>query len=154
MAPEAKVKDLAGEDITLRRLDQECEARLEAQSTVAAIARGALDKFAAFLKSPGVAGQMKAEKKPTAELTEIVEAATPVEVAESLLTMPSKKRKDLAKLLNAILGNKRGKLVCLRGFTPQTETVWQQTDIERVVAEFRAYLDEQWEADVYLKIEK
>jgi hypothetical protein len=154
LAPEAKVKDLAGEDITLRRLDQECDARLEAQSTVAVIARGGLDKFASFLKSPGVADQLKAAKTPSAELTEVVEAATAAEVAESLLTMPSKKRKDLAKLLKAILGKKRAKPVCLRGFAPQTETVWEKSDIERVVAEFRAYLDGQWEPDVYLKIEK
>jgi hypothetical protein len=154
LAPEAKVKDLTGEDITFRRLDQECDARQEAQSAVSGVGRGALDKFAAFLKSPGVADRLKAAKSPSAELTETVEAATATEVAESLLTMPAKKRKDLAKLLKAILGKKRAKPVCLRGFTPRTETVWEETDIERVVGEFRAYLDGQWEPDVYLKIEK
>jgi len=154
LAVDGRVKDLKGEDLTLRRLRQECDARLKAQEAVTGAAQAALRQFAAFLKSPGVLEQLKAAKAPPKELAEILEAPAPGEIAEGLLTMPAKARRELAKLLKALLGKKQAKTVCLRNFFPQTDTVWEHGDIERVTGEFRDYLEGQWEAEAYLKIER
>jgi len=154
LALDGKVKDLKGEDLTLRRLRQECDARLKAHEVVTGVAQAALRQFAAFLNSPGVLDQLKAAKAPPKELVEILEAPTADEAAEALLTMPSKARKELAKLLKALLGKKHAKTVSLRNFFPHNDTVWEQGDIERVTGEFRDYLEGQWEAEVYLKIER
>jgi len=154
LAVDAKLRDLTGEDLTLRRLCRECDARLGAQTQIGAAARVALDGFAGFLCSRGVMEQLKALKSPPKELTELIEAASTSELTQVLLQTPSGRRKALAKLLKAALGKKKVKPVRLGNFTPQTDTVWEESDIDRVVSEFRAYLTGQWEPEVYLKIEK
>ena len=84
--------------------------------------------------------QLKAAKPVPKLIQEVLAAETAGELAEVLITMPSKHRKELAKSLKILLGNKKAKLVRLSGFDPQTETVWESPDIDRVVAEFREYL--------------
>lgn len=154
MKQEAKVKDVHSVDLTYSRCSAECSTRLEAQSMVGDAASEALDRFAAFLKSPSVVEHLKVAKPVTKPLQEILGAATPEELAEVLVTMPGKDRKGLAKLLKAVLGKKKAKLVRLSDFDPQTKTIWEEPDLDRVVTEFREYLAGQWAPDVYLKIEE
>jgi hypothetical protein len=154
LAVDGRVKDLRGEDITMRRLSRECDSRIAAQASITDSPRDALKEFATFLKSPGVVEHLKAIEAPTKEILEIRDSPTVDEVAEAILTMPSPARQELGKLLKAILGNKRPRTVSLAKFVPQTSTVWEEGDINKVTQEFGAYLTSQWEPGVYLKIEK
>jgi chromosome segregation ATPase len=154
MKQEAKVKDVRGEDVTYRRSSDECSTRMEAQRQVAGAAKEALARFAAFLKSPSVMEQLKTAKPIPKPLQEILGAGSADGVAQVLVTIPSKNRRELAKLLKNLLGNKPAKLIHLRDFNPQTDTVWDKTDIDRVAAEFRDYIAGKWEDGTYLKIEK
>lgn len=79
---------------------------------------------------------------------------TPGEAADALVTMPSADRKALAKQLKAILGGKSPKVVRLADFAPKEKTLWEETDIEALVQEFRAFLDGEWEKGRYLTLDE
>jgi hypothetical protein len=153
MRQDAKVRDLAGQDLGFRRSSEECSVRVEAQRTAGGMAKETLARFAAFLNSPGVVEQLRTVKPVPRPLQEILDADKPEEVAEALVTMPSKDRKNLAKLLKALLGKKSARVVRLSDFHPKTETLWEAQDIENMASEFREFLKGQWEKDIYLKIE-
>jgi hypothetical protein len=150
---DAKVKDLGGQELTLRRLKEEADTRLNAQTELSAVPADALREFAAFLVSPGVLVQLKSVEKPPRELKEIVEANTPEEVAECLQTMPAIKRQELAKVLKLAVGRKRAKTVSLSSFRPPVDIVWDQDDLNRVVKGFEQFLLTQWDDESYLKVE-
>jgi hypothetical protein len=137
----------------LRRLKEEADARFSAQTELSTVPGQALREFAAFLLSPGVLVQLKSVEKPPRELQEIVEANTPEEVAECILTMPPAKRKELAKALRRVVGKKRAKTVSLSSFRPPVDIVWDQSDLSRVVKAFEQFLREQWDDESYLKVE-
>jgi len=151
---QACVRDVQSQDLTFRRLRAECQQRFNAQSDLAGVPGGALNEFGAFLISPGVLEQLKTIGTPPAELSELLRSNNAGEAAECLLTMPSKKRRDLAKLFKALLGKKKGKAVALSGFRPTTDVIWEKGDIARLTSEFEQFIERQWEDGAYLKIEK
>ncbi len=151
---EARIKDTRGEDISFRRLVQICRARQEIAAELPAVAKDALSAFAGFLKSPGVVGLLGAVKNPSVGLAEILSANTDKEVAEILLTLPKPDRKTLAKELKATLGGKTAKVVTIGTFTPKTIVLWEKTDIDTVVEEFKDYLKGQWRDGQYIQIER
>jgi hypothetical protein len=61
-------------------------------------------------------------------------------------------RKTLAKELKAALGGKKAKLVRIDAFSPQTTPIWEKADIDRVVEEFREYLQGNWQDGHYIQI--
>jgi hypothetical protein len=150
---EAKVKDLQSQDLTFKRLKQECEDRLGAQSGLSGVPSTALTDFAEFLLSPGVVEQLKTIEKPPKDLTEMLAAKSAAEVSEMLLTAPSKRRQELARLFKAVLGKKRAKTVSLKAFNPKTDVIWDRAELGRLVKEFEGFVTEQWEDGKYLKIE-
>ena len=150
---EAKVKDLQSQDLTFKRLKQECEERLVAQSGLSNIPSTALTEFADFLFSPGVVAQLRSIEKPQKNLAEILAAKTAADVSEILLTTPSPQRQELAKLFKAVLGKKCAKTVSLRAFSPKTDVIWDQNELGRLVEEFEGFVTGQWEEGKYLKIE-
>jgi len=150
---EAKVKDLEGQDLTLRRLKEEADARMEAQLSMSEVPKSALEHFAGFLLSPGVVEQLRAIEKPPRELSDVFVAPDAQGAAEALLTTPSKKRQELARLLKAILGKKQPKTVSLLAFRPATTVLWEKADMARVVKEFDDFLNRQWEEGKYLKLD-
>jgi len=150
---EAKLKDLENVDLTFRRLKEEADARLAAQSDLAVAPRSALEHFAGFLLSPGVVEQLRAIEKLPKELSEVLTAPDARVAAEALLTTPSKKRQELAKVLKAVLGRKQPKSVSLQAFRPATNILWERADVARAVSEFEDFLNSQWEEGKYLKLE-
>ena len=76
------------------------------------------------------------------------------ELADVLATMPAQDLKGLAKLLAAVIGDKQPKAIRLAAFAPHNEFIWEATDIDSVVGEFRDYLKSVWEDGCYLKLEK
>lgn len=150
---EARVKDLNGQDLTFRRLKEEGDSRLVAQSGLSEVPKAALKQFVAFLLSPGVVEQLKFIEKPPKELVEILGAASAADAAEVLLTMPAKKRQELARLFKAVLGKKRAKTISLKAFRPATDVVWERRELHRLVNEFEEFLNGQWEDGKYFKIE-
>lgn len=150
---EAKVKDAQSQDLTFRRLKDECELRLAALGQLTGVPATALTDFAEFLVSPGVIEQLQTTQKPQKELTEILYAKSASEVAEIILTMPAERRRDLAKFFKAVLGNKRAKTVSLKTFSPTTDVVWDRGEVVRLVQEFEEFVNNQWEDGTYLKIE-
>jgi hypothetical protein len=149
---EAKVKDLADQDLTIKRLGEECEIRQAAQTSLSNIPGLALREFGAFLLSPGVREQLRAVNDPPKALLELLEADSAEAAAECLQTLPKQMRTDLAKLLKAALGKKRAKTVTLSGFSPKTDTIWEASDIKRVTKEFEDFLTKEWDSESYLKI--
>jgi hypothetical protein len=149
---EAKVKDLQSQDLTFKRLKQECEDRLGAQTGLGSVPSTALAHFAEFLLSPGVVEQLKTIEKPPKELTEMLGAKSAAEVSEMLLTTPSPRRQELAKLFKVVLGKKRAKTVSLTAFNPKTDVIWDRGELGRLVEEFEGFVNEQWEDGKYLKI--
>jgi hypothetical protein len=87
-------------------------------------------------------------------LTEILSAITDEEVAEILLTLPKSYRKTVAKELKAALGGKTAKVVTIASFTPKTSVLWEKTDIDTVVDEFKNYLKGQCRDGQYIQIER
>lgn len=150
----AVVKDVDGEPLTLRRLAKECDSRQERVKSIGSAPKDALKSFAAFLRSPRVLDRLRAVKDPNKALTEVIQAKTDDELVEVLTALPPKELKSLAKLLIAMIGNKKPKAVRVTDFVPRTEFVWEDKDIETVVTEFRDYLKKAWEDGCYLKIEK
>lgn len=150
---DAKVKDLGGQELTLRRLKEEADARMNALTELSAVPARALRQFAAFLLSPGVLVQLRSIEKPPRELKEVVEADTPEEVAECLQTMPPANRKELAKVLKLTVGKKRARTVSLSSFRPPVAIIWDQEDLNRVVEGFEQFLRAQWDDESYLKVE-
>jgi hypothetical protein len=150
---EAKVKDLQSQDLTFRRLRQEYDARLAAHESLKGVAASALTGFADFLMSPGVAEQLKMVPKPPKELVELSGAKSTGEMCEMLLTMPSKDRQELAKLLKVAIGKKRAKTISLRSFNPKCDVVWDRDEVARLVRDFEEFIAEQWEDGTYLRIE-
>ena len=90
---------------------------------------------------------------PPKELTEMLGAKSAAEVSEMLLTAPSKRRQELAKLFKAVLGKKRAKAVSLKAFSPTTDVIWDRAELGRLVKEFEGFVTDQWEEGKYLKIE-
>jgi hypothetical protein len=150
---EAKLKDLENQDLTLRRLKEEADERLAAQSHLRDVPKSALEQFLTFLRSPGVVEQLKAIEEPPKELLEILSAPDIREAADALLTTPSKARRELARLLKAVLGKKQPKSVSLQAFHPVTNVLWEKADVARVVKEFDEFLNRQWEDGKYLKLD-
>ena len=148
------VKDLDGEVLNFKRLAIKCEALRESIKAIKNAPRNALEGFAAFLLSPTVKDKLQAITDTPKALEEISQASTETEVAEILLTLPNKEIKAIAKLLAAAVGDKHPKPVRMVEFSPATEFIWEEKDIDVVVDEFRNYLCGAWEAGYYLKIEK
>lgn len=140
--------------LTFRRLATECSVRRESIQQLTLAPRAALCGFASFLRSPRVADRLREVKDAPEALAEILRAATDEELTDTLLTMPTHDLKGLAKLLAAVLGDKRPKSVRLTAFVPQHEVIWEAADIESVVSDFRDYLKNAWEDGCYLKVEK
>ncbi len=151
---EAKLKDLENRDLTFRRLKEEADARLAAQSGLTSVPDSALERFAGFLLSPGVVEQLRTIEKPPKELEEVLTAPDVRVAAEVLLTMPSQQRRELAKVLKAALGRKQPKSVSLKAFRPTTSVLWDRADVARVVQEFDDFLNRQWEEGKYLKLDE
>lgn len=150
----AAVKDVDGEPLTFRRLSKECEARREQLKTIGSAPKEAIKSFAAFLRSPRVLDRLRTVKAPNKTLTEVIQAETDDKLVEILTTLPPQDLKTLAKLLVAVIGDKKPKTVRVTEFVPRTEFVWEDKDIDSVVTEFRDYLKQAWEDGCYLKIEK
>ena len=150
---EAKVKDLQSQDLTFKRLKQECEDRLGAQSGLSGVPSTALTDFVEFLLSPGVVEQLKTIEKPSKELTEILGAKSASELSEMLLTTPSPQRREVAKILKNVLGKKKAKTVSLKAFSPKTDVIWDRGELVTLVKEFEQFVGKQWEDGKYLKIE-
>jgi hypothetical protein len=151
---EGRVKDTRGEELSLPRLVSVRQARQSTADTLPAACKDALTAFAAFLKSSGVTEQLRAVKSPSKGLSEILAATANSEVADALLTMPTRDRKALAKELKAALGGKTAKAVSIGGFTPATTVLWEEADIDKVVDEFKEYLKGQWKDGQYIQIER
>ena len=92
------------------------------------------------------------DKSP--ELSDIVGAKKAEDVYDALITMPSEKRKQLAQYLKAMIGHKQPKTVSMGGFRPPNTVIFEQSEIENAVDEFKKYLSGHWEEGYYLKIEK
>jgi hypothetical protein len=151
---EGRVKDtINNEEITFRRLATECKNRQTALEKLQDAAHQAMVEFAAFLRSPGILSRLQSIPEPTQSLTEILNASTDEEMAGILLKMPKDERKALAKHLKAVVGGKTAKTVSLKSFKPSHELIWEQTEIDAIVKEFRTYLQDHWEDNCYLKIE-
>jgi hypothetical protein len=149
------VKDIVDKQpLTLRRLSTECDARREWIRQVTAAPRAALCGFCVFLKSPRVADRLRGAQDAPEALTEILQAATDDELADVLLTLPAHDLKGLAKLLAAVIGEKRPKGIRLTAFAPSSQFIWEATDIDAVAGELRDYLRGVWEDGYYLRIEK
>ena len=150
----AVVKDVRGEPLTFRRLAKECDSRREQVKSIGSAPKDAVKSFAAFLRSPRVLDRLQAMKDPNKTLTQVIQARTDDELVEVLTTLSETDLKSLAKLLIAVIGDKKPKSVRVTEFVPRTEFVWDERDIESVVGEFRDYLQNAWEDGCYLKVEK
>ena len=150
----AAVKDVDGQPLTFRRLAKECEARRDQVKSIGSAPKDALKSFAAFLRSPRVLDRLRAVKDPNKTLIEMIQTKTDDEHVELLTTLPANELKSLAKLLIAVIGDKKPKSVRMTEFVPRTEFVWENKDIDSVVTEFREYIEKAWEDGCYLKIEK
>ena len=151
---EGRVKDKDSEELSFPRLVKLCQGRQDTADAMPAAAKDALTAFAGFLKSPGVTDRLRAVKNPSSGLSDILTAKVEADVAEALLTMPKPDRKALAKELKAALGGKTAKVVPIGSFTPKTTVLWEKTDIDTVVDEFKDYLKGQWKDGQYIQIEK
>lgn len=140
--------------LTFKRLVHECEVRRETASALRDTPRLALDRFASFLRSPRVADRLRAIPDAPKALTEVIQAASDDDLAEVLVTMPAAHLNSLASVLVVVVGDKRPKSVHLAAFRPQNEFIWETSDIEGVVNEFRDYLRAMWEDQCYLRIKK
>jgi len=140
--------------LTFRRLAKECEARRDQVKSIGSAPKDALKSFAAFLRSPRVLDRLRAVKDPNKTLIEMIQTKTDDELVELLTTLPANELKSLAKLLIAVIGDKKPKSVRMTEFVPRTEFVWENKDIDSVVTEFREYIEKAWEDGCYLKIEK
>ena len=150
---EARVKDLRSEELSFRRLVQECDKRQQAVTTLPSAAKDALLSFSAFLKSPGVADRLEAVKNPSDALAGIVAATSDQDAFDTLLILSKADRKSLAKDLKRALGEKTAKVVNIESFALRTTVIWEKSDIDSVVAEFREYLYGNWEDGHYIQIE-
>jgi hypothetical protein len=151
----ASVKDIIeGQPLTFQRLAKECDTRRGEVAWLAGAAREAILEFAGFLRSPRVLERLQADKNPPKALTDLIEADNDSEVVDALLTMSDQDLKTVAKLITAAVGDKKPKPIRLNSFTPRAEFIWEATDIEGLVDEFREYLKASWEDGCYLKIEK
>jgi hypothetical protein len=151
---EAIVSSSDKQPLTFARLLEEGEVRRTAIDAVNASPRRAAVDLAAFLRSPGLVERLAKIQSPPASLTDLLAAAGNDEAADSLLTVPSRDRKELAKLLGASLGGKTAKTLRISEFTPATTLVWEANDIQTVVDEFRTFLEGEWDETSYLKVEK
>ncbi|QRN94036.1 hypothetical protein JRI60_33460 [Archangium violaceum] len=142
------------EVLTFRRLSRECDLRREALTRLLDTPRVALRGFASFLRSPRVHALLQAVEDGPKSLSEVLEAQSDEELTDALLTMPGSELKTLAKLLAAVVGDRRPKSVRIGDFEPRSAFLWEASDIDTVVDEFREYLTKQWEDGYYLKIEK
>ena len=150
---EARVKDLRAEELTFRRLVHECDIRQQAVTTLPTAAQDALLSFAGFLKSPGVVDRLTAVKNPSDPLAAVLAAATDQDLTEILLVLSPENRQQLAKDLKRVLGGRTAKLVSLQSFSPTTTVIWETSDIDTIVNEFREYLQKCWEDDTYIQIQ-
>jgi hypothetical protein len=147
------VKDLDGEVLNFKRLVIKCDALRTTIQEIKAAPRAALEGFAAFLLSPTVKGKLQSITDAPKSLAEIAQAGSEAEAAEVLLTLPARDLKALAKLLAAVVGDKRPKGVHMVEFSPTTVFIWDEKDIELVVEEFRTFLKNAWSEGFYIKIE-
>lgn len=150
----AAVKDAEGEPLTFRRLAKECSSRRQLIQSVATAPKEALQSFVAFLRSPRILERLRAVKDPTKTLTEVLQTKSDDELVEVITTLPAKELNTLAKLLTAVVVDKRPKTVRVTDFAPHTEFVWEDKDMDALVAEFREYIKKAWEDGCYLKIER
>jgi hypothetical protein len=149
------VKDtIDNEALTFRKLAKECDVRRDAAKRLGDTPRAALRGFASFLLSPRVTERLRAVKDGPKALADVLGAKSEDELADVLATMPNADIKTLAKLLVAVVGDRRPKNVRLAEFEPRSGFVWEEADIDTVVGEFRDYLKKAWEDGHYLKLEK
>jgi hypothetical protein len=93
-------------------------------------------------------------KNPSKGLAELLAAQTHEGVVEVLLTLPKPDRKALAKELKTSLGGKTARVVAIHSFAPKTSELWEKSDIDALVEEFKDYLKGQWKEGQYIQIER
>lgn len=151
---EAMVKGMDKSALTLAGLLTAKVERQRCVETVPTAGDRALLGFATFLRSPGVSAALAKVSKPSSGITSIVGTKTDSDLAKLLVGLDGKERQVLAKQLKAALGNKAQKTVSLGSFSPETATLFERTEIDAVVEQFREYLDSKWEEGSYLRLEK
>ena len=151
---EAYIKANDKTPLTLLKIAEIKTARDSVLATVKGTGERALLKFADFLISPGVQMVISPGLDKMPELADIIGAKSNKDVCDALVTMPSEKRKQLAKYIKAVLGKKQPKSVSLSAFSPKNAVIFEPTEIENAVSEFREYLNDQWQDGCYLKLEE
>lgn len=155
------VRDLAcvtdsveGSPLSLRRLVAEVNFRTEAAKRLGGAATAALEVFAVFLMSPRIAEGLSKHQSESALAGSIVMAKDTAAVREMLLAASDAEIAALAKVLKAVSAGKILKAVKMSRFKPNTELVWDKSDISTVTDEFRRFLEGEWEEGRYLKVEQ
>lgn len=115
---------------------------------------GALAAFVAFLRSPGVLALLGEEKDKPEALNPILKSKDEGKCIAALLGLSSKERKVLAKFIQAVLGKKAQKVVSLGAFKPEATVIWEEKDLDAVIADFGRYLKGQRQDGKYLKLER
>ncbi len=140
--------------LQLPRLETAIDERRRSTAEIRQVGPGQLKELIRFLLSPGVLAVVNSIPEILPGLDDIRCAESLDAVAEALLALPSRDRKCLAKRLKAALGHKEPKVVQLRQFRPRNGTVLEHSDIDRLVTEFREFLESVWEEGKYLRLEK
>jgi hypothetical protein len=143
--------EVENRELSFRRLAEEVERRREAAAQLQAAGQDALLRFAGFLMTRRIHEKLESahDLKPAQEL---LAARTAETMAECLRTMPTADLEVLAKLLAAAVGEKTPKAVSLSAFQPRTSVLWDKSDINSVVEDFRQYLEHEWDDGHYLNI--
>ena len=94
---EGVVKDLKRSDLSLLNLVDECETRRECLKEASIAGDKALGRFAAFLKSPQVAGVLAQVQRPSDLLQQVQKGKDAIEVVAAISIAGSPERKKFAK---------------------------------------------------------
>jgi hypothetical protein len=140
--------------LSLETLSEEGERRQAQASHLGQGAGIALSLFGDFLLSPSVRATLGSAPAPSRALRELTSASGGQEAGDFLAKLPTPDRRSLAKEIAALLQGRRAKTIRLSDFAPTRDVIWNDDDLEAIVAEFRDYLHKARDGTSYLRIER
>lgn len=150
-----QVRDISeAAPISLRRLAEEIDLRDAYKNAIISAPRKALEEFAGFVRSPKILEEEKKNEKEAPIISEILKTKSNAELVDLLLTANIAELSGLCKVLEAASAGKTPKSVTLRSFKPRADVLWEKSDIDAAVDDFRDFLEGAWENGKYLKLDE
>lgn len=150
----AAVRDIVERSsLTFKRLAAEVASRQQSKLALGPAAHNALTGFADFLRSAKIAAGLAGCAGQSKVVESVVQAGSSEDVASILLVASPEDLLELAKFVEAVVGDKHPKALRFSEFKPEADIIWEKQDIDDLVKHFRRFVEDAWEDDKYLKLE-